>query len=71
MGDEQRDVLTALAQCRNADIDDVEAVIKILAEASVHHEFLQVAMRGGDHAHVDFTGFNTADGPHLVFLQDA
>ena len=50
---EQRNVFAALAQRRHDDVDDVEAVEQILAERALRDHVAQVAVRRGDHAHVD------------------
>jgi hypothetical protein len=46
------DVLAPLAQRRQAQADDVEAVEQVLAEHALAHPLFQVLVRGGDHAHV-------------------
>ena len=51
--DEQRDVLAPLAQRRQRDRDDVDAVEEILAERSRLDRLGEIAVRGGDDAHVD------------------
>jgi hypothetical protein len=50
--DQQRDVLAPARQRRHLDVHDVEAVVEVLAERAGHHQLLQVAVRGRDHAHV-------------------
>ena len=52
MLDEQGDVLLALAQGRQADLDHVEPVEQVVAEGARPHQRLQVAVGGGDDAHV-------------------
>ena len=59
---QQRDVLGALAQARQAQADDVEAVIEVLAERALAHALLEVLVGGGDHPHVDL---------HLLVPADA
>ena len=51
--DERRDVLDPLAQRRDADRDDVEPVVEVLAEAARLHVGREVAVRRGDEPHVD------------------
>ena len=53
MLDEQRDVLLALAQRRQVDVDDVEAVVQVLAEPAALDLVVEVAVRRGDDADVD------------------
>ena len=54
LGGEQRDVVAALAQRRQHDRDDVHPVVEIGAESTLAHLRSEVAVRGGDQAHVDF-----------------
>ena len=49
---EQRDVFEAFAERRDADLDDIEAVIKVLAEAAGGDFFGEVLVRRGDDAHI-------------------
>ena len=49
---QRRDVLAALAQRRQPDRHDVEAVEQVLAELPVVGQLLQAALRSGDDAHV-------------------
>ncbi len=44
MGDQQRDVVLALAQRRQAQVDHVEAIEEVLAEGAVAHRLLQVGV---------------------------
>ena len=47
------DVLAPLAQRRHLDVDDVQAIVEILAERLVGNVIDQAAMRRGDHADVE------------------
>ena len=49
---EQRDVLAPLAQRRQRNRDDVQAVIQVLAELAFGDELLEIALGAGDGAHV-------------------
>src|SRR6185503_14016628 len=69
--DEQRNVLAALAQRRQMNVDDVEAVVEVLAERALDHQILEILMRGRDHARIDLDRLRAADGPHLLLLKDA
>ena len=42
--DKQRDVLAALVECRQLDVDDIQTVIEILAKVAGRQHALQVAM---------------------------
>ena len=69
--DQQRDVFAPAVERRHLDVHDVQAVVEVFAELAAHHELLQVAVRGRDHAHVDRDGVGGADGADLVLLQHA
>ena len=64
-------VLAALAERRERDRDDAEAVEEILAEASLGDEPRQVGVRGRDDAHVGVLRLDRAHGQELALLQDA
>ena len=66
--DERKDVFLAIAQRRNEDRDDGEAVVQILAELAFAHCFFEVAIGGGDDAHVHLDIAEAADAAdHLIF----
>src|SRR5207249_4935109 len=69
--DQPRDVLAAVAQRREINIDDVEAIEQILAEIPAGDFFLQIDVGGGDHAGVDLERLRVADANELALLQDA
>jgi hypothetical protein len=71
MVDEQVGVLGTLAQGRQPDHEDVQAVPQVLPKATGGDVRSQVAVRGGEDAHVDPGRSIGADPPHLAFLQDA
>src|SRR5947207_16027094 len=48
----QRDVVGALSQARQAQANDVQPVIEVLAERALAHALIEVLVRGRDHAHV-------------------
>ena len=68
---ERRDVLAALAQRRQADRKDAQAVVQILPEPSRLDLVLEATVRRRDHAHVDGPGAGVADGPDLALLEHA
>ena len=53
MLDQQRDVFLAIAQRRQLHRDDVQAVEQVLAKLALGNHFREVAVGGGDDAHVD------------------
>jgi hypothetical protein len=69
MASELRHVLQVLAQGRNADAADVQAVQEVGAEAAGGHLPLQVAVGGRDDAHVDVQRVVGADRLDLALLQ--
>src|SRR6266851_5405757 len=68
---ERLDVLRPLAQRRDAQIDDVEAEIEILAEAAFADLLFEVAVGGGDQADVDPDRAGAADAIDLTLLDGA
>ena len=71
MLDEQRDVFLPLAQRRQMDRNDIQAIEQILAEGSFGHHLLQIAVGRGDDAHVDLGRVRVADALELALLQHA
>ncbi len=68
---EERDVAPALAQGRQAQIDDIDPVIEILAEMSGEHLGGQIAVGRGDHPCVDRNLLVAADRAVTPLLQHA
>ena len=69
--DEERDVLATLAQRRQPDRDDVQAVVEVLAEATRPHLGEQVAIARRHEAHVDDAHLRAAEPLHLALLDGA
>ena len=67
---EDGDLLGAVAERRDEDIDDVEAVVEVLAEASLGDGALEVLVGGGDDADVDLDVAAGAQAGELAILQD-
>ena len=65
------DVLPALPQGRQVDAQDVDAVVQVFAEAGLTHERLDVAVGGGDDAHVDLDGLVAAQALEALVLEHA
>ena len=63
--------LRALAERRELQGDDVEAVVEVLAEVALRDALLEVAVRGGDDAHVDLERLVAADALERPLLQEA
>ena len=68
---QRRDVVAALAQRRDADLDDVEAIEQVAAEAAGGHLDAQVAVGRGEHLDVDAARLERADAVDLSELEDA
>ena len=64
-------VVAALAQRRQVDVDDVEAVVEVLAEAARADLLLEDAVGRGDDADVDLLGLAVADAEDDALLQRA
>ncbi len=58
---QRQDVLAPLAQRREMDADDIEPVKQILAEAVGFHVAFEVAVGGGEDAHVGAQRLVAAD----------
>ena len=68
---QERDVVAALAQRRQPDRDDVDAVEQVLAERALGHHLRQVAIGGGDDADVGLDLLGPAEPAEAALLQDA
>ena len=68
---EQRDVLAPIAQRRHGERKHVEPVEQIAAEAPLPHFLVQIAVGGGDDAHVDVDRPRAAEPLDLAVLQHA
>src|SRR5262249_18770871 len=71
MLDQQRDILGSLAQRRQANRDDVEAVVEVAAKLAVRHEYFQIAVRGGENSYIGLDGLVAADPFEPLVLQHA
>ena len=64
-------VFATVAQRRQLQVDDVEAVIEIFAEAAFPDQREQIDVGGGDDAHVDLELFGAAEAHELALLNHA
>src|SRR5215467_8085967 len=62
--DEGKNVLSALAQRRDENGDDGEAVIEVLAEVAFADGFFEIAIGCGDHADIDLHVAHASDAPN-------
>src|SRR2546423_11874053 len=67
---QNRYVFLSLAQRRQVDVDDVQAVVEVLAETSLLHHLLQIAVGRGDDADVDLDRLHAAEAHELALLDD-
>ncbi len=68
---ERRDVVATLAQRRNRDRNDVEAIEQIFLKLALGDHLPQIAVGRRDDAQVDVLGALGAERLELAFLQDA
>ena len=71
MVDQQRDVVAPLAQRRELDADDLEAMIKVLAELPLGDGVGQVAVGGRDQTDVDLDRLVGAHADDLAAFEHA
>src|SRR4051794_11781399 len=71
MADQQGDVFGALAQGRDTDGEDVEAVVQVRAELLVGDEGFEIAIGRGDEPGVGAQGAGGAETLELPLLEDA
>jgi hypothetical protein len=69
--DQRGDVFGALAQRRQRERVDVDAVIEILAKGAAAHHLIEIAMGGDDDADVYRDGAVASDALDLLFLEHA
>ena len=65
------DVLRAFAQGGNDDLQHAEPEVEVAAESALGHVLFQVAVRGGDHPHVDLDRLAAADALEGMPFQHA
>ena len=68
---QDQNVVTTLAQRRQPDRHHVQAEVEILAEFSRSNVRLEVAVRSGDQAGVDFDRGGAAHALECPFLEEA
>ena len=64
-------VTIAIAQGRDENRDDVDAVVEVLAELPFADQFLQILVAGTDQAEVDFLGGAATEPLHGTLLKNA
>ncbi len=68
---QQDDVGAPIAQGRQDDLDDTNAVVKVFAEAAILHRSLELSVRGGDDPNVGRALIRIAHAAELSLLQEA
>src|SRR6202034_2311689 len=71
MLDQERDVFAPVAQWRQIDVDDVQPVVKILAEFFLFHHLAEVGVGGRENSHVDLHYVVGAEGGKFLLLNHA
>ena len=69
MSCEERDVLGSLAECRNPERHDVEAIEEVRTKSARLDLLFEGLVGGRDHAHVDLDRRAAADAFELTLLQ--
>jgi len=64
------DIAHALAEGWELDLDDVDAVVEVLAELAAGDELFEGLVAGEDDADIDLDGLVAADGLKAAFLQN-
>ena len=64
------DLVPALAQRRDRDLDHLEAVVEVFAKLAAQQHGFEIAVRGRDDAHVDGDGLVAPELRELAVLQD-
>src|SRR6185437_14511339 len=67
--DEHGDVIAAIAEGREAQIHDVEAIVEVLAEGALFDHGEKVAIGSGEDARFDGNAVGCANGPDFALLQ--
>src|SRR5690606_34244874 len=68
---QDQDVVLALTQGREDDLDHGQAIKQILTERAIGHAFLQIGIGGGENADVDGNFLASADTLDPLVLQEA
>src|SRR2546423_2051617 len=68
---EQKNVVAALAQGRDVNLDDGQTVVEVEAEARGLAFGFEIAVRRGDDAHVQGYVFKSADAAERALFQNA
>ena len=64
------DVARSVAERREHERRDVQAIVEIFTKAPEFDGFLEVRVGRGDDPHVDGDGLSRAHADHFTFLQD-
>ena len=67
---ERREIFATFAQRGKLELDDLEAIVEILAEAALLDLLLEIAVGRGDDPHIDLDAARAPDPLELPLLQD-
>ena len=67
---QSEDIIGTFTQRRQADLHDIEPVVEVFPELTGAGHGLEVAVGGGDQAHIDLTALGGAHTADFAFLQD-
>src|SRR5437870_1394883 len=67
---EQRNVADAFAKRRQLNVEDLQPVKEILAKRPPFHGLAQIAIAGGDHAHIGLLHARPAEALEFPFLEE-
>ena len=65
------DVVAAIAQRRQVQLEHAEAIVQVFAKSFVADVLLQILIRGGDDAHIDADFLGRADGQERMAFQNS
>ncbi len=68
---QQRNILFAIAQRRNAQVDDAQSVIEILTKTALLDHCRQITIGRREDAHIDRDAMRRAYGTNFFLLQSA
>ena len=69
--EQQRNLLAPLAQRRNRQLHDVEAVVQVIAEPSLRDQLVEIGVGGRHDPHVDGDRRRLAERMHVARLEEA
>src|SRR5690606_285327 len=68
---QRQDVVLAVAQWRDLQLENVQAEVQLLTQASLANKAWQVALAGGQYAHIHLAWFDAADTANFLVVEQA